>query len=465
MGLISRVSSRTYRENNYTNQGAPGLARATIMAQNQRNNGAALPTRVAERSRGAMAHGWDRSKPTPSLQSQSAALLDVKEKIAQRLAQMKGLSTEQISLKAHQTTDRTGPLRQQDLLRKTVVKKEKQEYIKEEEFGQKKLVKNEYKGPKEGGLNKNWGDMSGRLALEKERLLNRIKANGGTRFSTTTRIDDDISMTEYIEKPKGFDSLGRPLDKYGQVMELVKPDQSLKINKRAGNRAKFQRKYLENLQKRDESQEEQLEKAAKLVEAKVEESGALAADVIRPDDIAKTSQFFDPRMKEKKSARDRRSFFDFQEEGTFIKKGQMMRQQAQLKTLQVQIENLSKRTGVQQASKLATVAHSAVKDTMALTVNELDWWDKNLLPEDEHNIEEDFEEYHFINVSNYIEHPIEMVPPMKNTATAQLPVYLTKKERRKIRRLRRREEQKEEQEKIRLGLVPVPEEQKCVWQI
>merc|ERR1712168_225721 len=240
-------------------------------------------------------------------------------------------------------------------------------------------------------------------------------------------------------------------------MELVKPDQSLKINKRAGNRAKFQRKYLENLQKRDESQEEQLEKAAKVEEAKVQESGALAADVIRSDDIAKTSQFFDPRMKEKKSARDRRSFFDFQEEGTFIKKGQMMRQQSQLKSLQVQIENLSKRTGVQQASKLATVAHSAVKDTMALTVNELDWWDKNLLPEDEHNIEEDFEEYHFINVSNYIEHPIEMVPPMKNTATAQLPVYLTKKERRKIRRLRRREEQKEEQEKIRLGLVPAPE--------
>lgn len=80
-----------------------------------------------------------------------------------------------------------------------------------------------------------------------------------------------------------------------------------------------------------------------------------------------------------------------------------------------------------------------------------------MIPEDEHNLEEDFENYSFINISNLIEHPIEMAPPMKNTSTVQLPVYLTKKERKKIRRLRRREEQKEEQEKIRLGLIPAPE--------
>merc|ERR1711879_645340 len=67
------------------------------------------------------------------------------------------------------------------------------------------------------------------------------------------------------------------------------------------------------------------------------------------------------------------------------------------------------------------------------------------------------EEYQLQDVSNLIEHPIEMEPPMKNTSTVQLPVYLTKRERKKIRRLRRKEDQKEEQEKIRLGLVPAPE--------
>lgn len=38
-----------------------------------------------------------------------------------------------------------------------------------------------------------------------------------------------------------------------------------------------------------------------------------------------------------------------------------------------------------------------------------------------------------------------------------MSVYLTKKERKKLRRLNRKEVQKDEHEKIRLGLVPAPE--------
>lgn len=38
-----------------------------------------------------------------------------------------------------------------------------------------------------------------------------------------------------------------------------------------------------------------------------------------------------------------------------------------------------------------------------------------------------------------------------------LGTYLTKKERKKIRRINRREALKDEQEKIRLGLMPPPE--------
>lgn len=38
-----------------------------------------------------------------------------------------------------------------------------------------------------------------------------------------------------------------------------------------------------------------------------------------------------------------------------------------------------------------------------------------------------------------------------------MPVFLTKKERKKLRRQNRREAWKEEQEKIRLGLEPPPE--------
>lgn len=127
---------------------------------------------------------------------------------------------------------------------------------------------------------------------------------------------------------------------------------------------------MNNLSERQETQEEQFAKAAKTEELKVEESGALAADIIRPDAIPETSVFFDPRVnrKNKGPGRDRRSFFDFHDEGKFIKQGKTMRQQQQLKELQKHIEASAKRTGIQQSSKLAAVAHSAVKDTMALTL-------------------------------------------------------------------------------------------------
>ena len=41
--------------------------------------------------------------------------------------------------------------------------------------------------------------------------------------------------------------------------------------------------------------------------------------------------------------------------------------------------------------------------------------------------------------------------------TVSIPVYLTKKERKKLRRQSRQEAEKELQEKIRIGLAPQPE--------
>lgn len=50
-----------------------------------------------------------------------------------------------------------------------------------------------------------------------------------------------------------------------------------------------------------------------------------------------------------------------------------------------------------------------------------------------------------------------MRPPNDPLRPAYLPVFLTKKEKKKLRRQNRREAWKEEQEKIRLGLKDAPE--------
>ena len=61
-------------------------------------------------------------------------------------------------------------------------------------------------------------------------------------------------------------------------------------------------------------------------------------------------------------------------------------------------------------------------------------------------------------ITRLIEHPTQMRGPAEGMGKGTcLPVYLTKKERRKLRRQNRREAWKEEQEKIRLGLEPPPQ--------
>ncbi|KAK8788412.1 hypothetical protein V5799_021817 [Amblyomma americanum] len=61
-------------------------------------------------------------------------------------------------------------------------------------------------------------------------------------------------------------------------------------------------------------------------------------------------------------------------------------------------------------------------------------------------------------VTNLVEHPIQMkAPTLPPRGPPPLPVFLTQKERKKLRRQNRREAWKEKQEKIRLGLEPPPE--------
>lgn len=60
-------------------------------------------------------------------------------------------------------------------------------------------------------------------------------------------------------------------------------------------------------------------------------------------------------------------------------------------------------------------------------------------------------------ITRLIEHPLEMKCPSDPSKPVTLQVFLTKQERKKLRRMNRREAWKEKQEKIRLGLEPPPE--------
>ena len=61
------------------------------------------------------------------------------------------------------------------------------------------------------------------------------------------------------------------------------------------------------------------------------------------------------------------------------------------------------------------------------------------------------------DISNLIEHPVPVHPPGEPAKSIAIPVILTSKERKKLRKQRRREAEREKQEKIQFGLIDKPE--------
>ncbi|XP_023218247.1 U4/U6 small nuclear ribonucleoprotein Prp3-like [Centruroides sculpturatus] len=174
------------------------------------------------------------------------------------------------------------------------------------------------------------------------------------------------------------------------------------------------------------------------------------------DDIS-DQKFFDPRVSTKIYQRNKRSF-RFYEKGKFEQQAQRLRTKCQLERLQQEIAQAAKKTGISSATKLALVTPK--KEYKEGEVPEIEWWDSFIMKGESYDkvtTGSELEEEHFEGVTSLVEHPTQMKAPTDPLKPSFLPVYLTKKERKKLRRQNRRETWKEKQEKIRLGLEPPPE--------
>ena len=113
-------------------------------------------------------------------------------------------------------------------------------------------------------------------------------------------------------------------------------------------------------------------------------------------------------------------------------------------------------------------------------IPDIEWWDSYFLPVgkksfcpywekdmDGNYVKKDIKEIRFEDfnvedfqkdkITHYIQHPV----PVKNEYIEKmnkisLPMFLTKKERKRLRKLRRKEKEKEKQEKMKLGLIEPP---------
>ncbi|KAG5842878.1 hypothetical protein ANANG_G00182420 [Anguilla anguilla] len=202
--------------------------------------------------------------------------------------------------------------------------------------------------------------------------------------------------------PLILDELGRTVDASGKEVELTHRTPTLKANIRAARREQFRQQLRE-----------------------------------RPGEDLESTSYFDQRV-------------------TIAPPQRPARLQAQLERLQMEIAQAAKKTGIQASTKLALIAPK--KELGEGEVPAVEWWDSYIVAS---NVEltptSTFEDVDFFGVTNLVEHPTQISPPVDTDKAVTLGVYLTKKEQKKLRRQTRREAQKELQEKVRLGLMPPPE--------
>eukprot|EP00795_Rhopilema_esculentum_P001695 gene1695-16172_t len=176
----------------------------------------------------------------------------------------------------------------------------------------------------------------------------------------------------------------------------------------------------------------------------------------KPSEDFKESIHFDDRIGDSKLSQRPKKGFKFHEAGKFQKLGQRVRAKTQLEKLQKQIQSIAKKTGISSAAKLAMVTP---KKELEGEAPEAEWWDRGILPNQTYDdLDKQMEDIELTleGITNLIEHPVQKEPPAEPKQVPQMQIFLTKKERKKIRMQRRRAEEKEKQEKIRLGLIPPP---------
>lgn len=264
----------------------------------------------------------------------------------------------------------------------------------------------------QGFLSKQDSDKAKRIAALQAKILQK----SGQLLPNVPKPDKPVPLI--------LNESGKMVDSTGKEIQLTHALPTLKANIRAKKREEFNKAQIQDSKAYDEFQE---------------------------------THFFDNRIEVKPFQRGKRAL-KFHEQGKFVEMARRIRMKAQLEKLQNEISQTARKTGISSATKLALIAPKIEAHTEDVT--NIEWWDSVILNGDEYPSAEDMSDMNsFVKVStitNLVEHPTQMRPPTEPTKV-YMPVFLTKKERKKLRRQNRREAWKEEQEKIRLGLEPPPE--------
>ncbi|KAI6655951.1 U4/U6 small nuclear ribonucleoprotein Prp3 isoform X2 [Oopsacas minuta] len=175
----------------------------------------------------------------------------------------------------------------------------------------------------------------------------------------------------------------------------------------------------------------------------------------QPESIPESTRFQDARLRIRNTQRMPRKFH-FNEKGKYIRIANRQRAKVKLEELRLKVAESSKKTGIYFSSKLALVVSSKDKGDPT-SVPDIEWWDAELVDSYDVLVHPTSLETKFPYVSSLIEHPIQVDAPNKPKNVPLVPVMLTTRERKKLKRQIKKEKEQERMEKIQFGLLPKPE--------
>lgn len=167
---------------------------------------------------------------------------------------------------------------------------------------------------------------------------------------------------------------------------------------------------------------------------------------------AKTDDFFDPQVDLPRARRPRA--LQFNAPGKYIAQAEELRYEAKMEAMRLKME--------------AEAEAKRAKREVGISVDErkykvqappdVEWWDIPYVQTDEGFLGElktdaELEQL----VTHYIQHPVMIKAPWEaHLPQGPLPLHLTKREQKRIRKQTRAEKHKDQQDRIRLGLDPAP---------
>lgn len=177
------------------------------------------------------------------------------------------------------------------------------------------------------------------------------------------------------------------------------------------------------------------------------------------------TQFIDKGLKTaaEPKGRSRKLNFKFVSDGDYVKREERMLDRIEQKRLGIDMDAFQKQKKAEKDARAKEadfnpndikVAPRTFPVMQKLKkrdpVPDIEWWDKLLMVADqEEGAPPKLDEQ---KVTNFVEHPVPIVPSQKATKT-ETTMYLTVKERKKLRRLRRQNTMKEIQDKLKMGLL------------